>query len=222
MANTSQITVDLRGMEGAIKGLQGIAARLGHDGKILMRGVGNIALRASARAFRAQADPESGRAWKPTGGLALQTRPGGGSGGKTLSDTAGLAQSIQTSLNVSLDQAVIGTNKRYGKIHQTGGTIRPVNAKALAIPVTREARRAGSPRRFPRKLFILKGHAPGSAMLAEAMGGGKTGKVRVQYLLRSSVKIEARPFIGVNESDRQEMANFAVGFMQRAIEGGLI
>lgn len=46
----------------------------------------------------------------------------------------------------------VGTNLEYAAIHNFGGTIVPKRVKFLAIPLTIEALRAGSPRRFPRPL----------------------------------------------------------------------
>lgn len=46
----------------------------------------------------------------------------------------------------------VGTNLEYAGIHNFGGTIVPKRTKFLAIPLTIEALRAGSPRRFPRPL----------------------------------------------------------------------
>ncbi len=221
MASAGTIQVKVFGLDKAIAGIHGLVNSLGPDGRLLMRAEGNLALAASMRAFRTQSDPATGTPWKKTSRLTLGTRPGGGGGGKTLWDTAGLMGSIQGSLKVTDSTAVIGTNKRYGRIHQEGGIIVPVHAKSLAIPMTHEARQAGSPRNFPRDLFFLKGHRPGSGMMAEAIRGNENN-IRVHYLLLKSVRNDARPFMGLSAADRREMQAYAVTYMQAAVREGVI
>lgn len=79
------------------------------------------------------------------------------------------------------------------KIH--GGTVRPKDAGALAIPLTREARRAGSPRdgRTP-ELFIYKAKS-GHAFLAEPgpRGGRSRRRLKLWYILLKAVTHRADP-----------------------------
>jgi phage gpG-like protein len=95
-------------------------------------------------------------------------------------------------------ELTIGTNLVNAAIHQYGGTIRPVNAKALAIPRTLDAFRAGSPRNFPRPLFFGKG--PKASYLAETQQKGRGKKksptLVIHYLLLKQVTIPARPYLG--------------------------
>jgi phage gpG-like protein len=95
---------------------------------------------------------------------------------------------------------IFGTNLEYAALHQYGGTITPKNAKALTIPLTREAARSGGARRFPRPLFILKSDN-GKAFLAEEVAKGKKGKTKLtlHYLLSQGVRIPARPFLGIGQ-----------------------
>lgn len=88
-----------------------------------------------------------------------------------------------------------GTNLSYAAIHQHGGTIVPKNAKALAIPLTREAQRAGSPRDFKRPLVLLKRQGKPS-LLVTTKGKGKNARLEPQYILLASVTIPVRPFLG--------------------------
>lgn len=118
-------------------------------------------------------------------------------GGRPLRDKGLLAAS--TSASVTGDQIALRANAPGARLHQFGGVVVPVNAKSLAIPVSPEARRAGSPRNFPRPLFRLGGKDSGrGGVLAERTGKGKAAKVVVHYLLRKSVTIPARKYLGIS------------------------
>src|SRR6185312_8848018 len=96
---------------------------------------------------------------------------------------------------------VYGTNLDYAATHQYGATIHPTNAKALAIPLTKEAARAGSPRDWSdASLFLYRPKKGDKAFLAESKqkGGKRRGftQLVLHYVLVQSVKIPARPFLG--------------------------
>ena len=101
--------------------------------------------------------------------------------------------------DITATTLVVGTNLDKAPIHQYGGTITPTNAKALSIPLSVEAQRAGGAGKFPRPLFLLKrkGKPP---LLAEQKQKGKGKRQRTEltlhYILLQSVTIPARPFIG--------------------------
>ena len=64
------------------------------------------------------------------------------------SPTTGISKADGT-LNAAKDQeAVVGTRLPYARIHQTGGVIRAIRTKNLAIPMTARARAVGSPLNF--------------------------------------------------------------------------
>jgi len=103
----------------------------------------------------------------------------------------------------------LGTNLDYADTHNQDGkvgarrTIRPKRGKALAIPLTIEAYRHGSPRTpspFPRALRLVwpKGKRYGFLVEDKAGRGKKaTGaKSILHYLLVPEVTIPARPFAG--------------------------
>ena len=70
-------------------------------------------------------------------------------------------------------EGAIGFRKTAGfpyEFAQEDGAV-PRSAKALAIPITPEARRAGSPRQFPRRLFVPKGtHVLAEMLYSRARG----------------------------------------------------
>jgi phage gpG-like protein len=121
------------------------------------------------------------------------TRPNGGN--NPLLSTGVLRNSI-TSV-VAGNSISVGTNLLYGPVHQYGATIVPVKAKLLAIPITKTARYAGSPRRFPGKLTFVPTKSGG--ILKDAKGV-------VHYVLVDKVEIPARPFIGFS-SDALKLVN---------------
>ena len=149
--------------------------------------VAAAAVAGMRRAMRQGVSPD-GTPYKPL----AHARPGGGA--KPLMDTGLLAASLSAGVTAGGD-VLLRSSSPYAKLMQSGGTIRPKNAHALAIPVTAEARRYKSPRDFPRTLFVLrkKGSSrPG--VLAERVSGGA---VAVHYVLVKSVTVPARPFLGL-------------------------
>ena len=105
--------------------------------------------------------------------------------------TGDLTRTIQVVRNAHPSGAfVVGrwgsTDVAYALIHEIGGTIVPKRAKFLTVPVTENAKRAGSPRNMPSLHFgKTKGGQP---VLLDQSG-------RVQYLLRKKVTIPARPYL---------------------------
>jgi phage gpG-like protein len=103
-----------------------------------------------------------------------------------LIDTGNMRGAVSTE-EESDDVVSVGPrNVQYAAIHEFGGTIRPVNAKYLAIPVTKAARYAGSPRRFGGKLHAQM--VAGGGALVDENGD-------IQYALKKSVTIPARPYV---------------------------
>lgn len=135
-----------------------------------------------------------GTPWKP---LAHQ-RPNGGD--KPLRDKGLLMASV--SALVTEDEIEIRANAPGARLHNFGGTVVPVNAKALAIPISKEAQNYTSPRGgtnpFPRPLFLTKGGA-----LCETVQRGKKrvkAVVVAHYILRAFVEVPARAYAGISES----------------------
>lgn len=100
--------------------------------------------------------------------------------------TGRLRSSIAVKQDRTRLEARVGTKVVYGPIHEYGGIIKPVKAKALAIPI-------GDYKDGPRKhknlalASILKGQMLG--LLVDK----NTGKP--QYVLRKSVRIPKRPWL---------------------------
>ncbi len=105
-----------------------------------------------------------------------------------------------------------GTNAEYGPTHQYGATIRPKNAKFLAIPATKDAARVGSPRRWKGEKLRFKFGKIGGV----AVTGPRLAEV-VQYYFTKQVVIPARPFMGINNAQADELAEMAGEFTRAAL-----
>lgn len=105
---------------------------------------------------------------------------------KGLIRTRTLSRSLHTEVSMEGSTRAVaetGTNVEHAAIHEFGGTIKPKTSKYLAIPV---GTYKDSPRNHPR-LKIRKTGA-GNLVLVSANG-------TVQYVLKSSVTIPARPYL---------------------------
>jgi phage gpG-like protein len=108
-------------------------------------------------------------------------------------------------------------NAPGARLQQEGGTIVPTKGKALTIPLTVEAVRAGGARNFPRPLFVLRNSGSQNGVLAERVGKGKKARVVVHYLLRNRVQVDARPFLGLSKATAEDMATILNNKVQEII-----
>lgn len=142
------------------------------------------------RRFVTGTDP-GGRKWLPL----KRKRPDGGD--KPLLDTGLLRASVQaepTPTGVVLFSAL-----KYSRLHQDGGTVRARAGKYLAIPLTREAKRAGSPRRFRAKLSFRPFRRKRTGGVLYSPPRSKGEEPTDQYILVPSYRVPARPFLGASE-----------------------
>lgn len=91
--------------------------RLAAQRRNLLNAVGETLVSGTLERFENEEDPE-GKKWEPSG-----------RGGKTLQKTGELRSSIDYA--VTQDGVLVGSNKKYARIHQEGGTIRPKKGKYL-------------------------------------------------------------------------------------------
>jgi phage virion morphogenesis protein len=149
-------------MMAAIKGM----IALGANPRPMLLDIARYGEESTKLRFQDGVGPD-GQPWKPSKRVLAQ-------GGKTLLDTTNLMQSITS--EVSANEAVWGTNLIYAGIQQTGGTIEPKNAKALA--------------------FTLPG---------------------VGLVFAHHVTLPARPFIGINANDEENIADILIDHYDRAV-----
>ncbi|MHC4406547.1 MAG: hypothetical protein ACYTG0_43535 [Planctomycetota bacterium] len=108
-------------------------------------------------------------------------------------DTGTLRDSIFRRVDVSGDVVTgdVGTKLQYGLALELGATIRPKKAKALAVPVSKEAKRHGfGPRSFPKELTMVPREGKPPLLVEE----GKR-MFKIHYVLLKVVHLKARPFL---------------------------
>lgn len=134
--------------------------------------------------------------------------------GKPLYDTGVLMNSIRAT--VSGGVLSVFTDVAYAGLHQYGGTIRPVKARKLAIPVTREAKRAGSPRKMVGLRFATFPSGKGIAYTQQ--GTGNRASRTVHFVLVDEVTVPARPFLGFSPAFVERLGRLFADELQRAGE----
>lgn len=104
--------------------------------------------------------------------------------GTTLVKSSKLVDSI--TWKATGDKVIIGTNLKYARIHHEGGVIKPVSAKYLAIPLTKEAA-AKRPREW-KNTFVRK-----SVIFRKL----EDGSIEALYALKTQVVMPARPYMEI-------------------------
>jgi phage gpG-like protein len=152
----------------------------------LLKTIGRLGV-ADMRSKMAQGISPDGRPYRP---LAHGRVGQGGATARPLRQSGALMASINYRVNAQ--EVTWGSSLLYASLHQEGGTIRPRVAKWLAIPLTAQASRAGSPRRFSGPLAPIIGKSKRSGVMVDQRG-------HAQYALVKEVRIPARRFIGISE-----------------------
>jgi len=141
-------------------------------------------------------------------------------GGPPGTGTGNLRRSI-TATQPYYGRAMVGTNVKYARIQEYGGTITAKRAKALTIPLNPIAAKMRSnvnslksiPNLSFRKMF---GQNIGLLVTTTKSGRGKSHG-RPMFLLRRSVTLPPRPFMrtaAANKQWRQDgLAQFRAGFV---------
>jgi len=107
-------------------------------------------------------------------------------------------------------RAIIGSGVRqrgrvkYANIHETGGTIRPVNVQFLTIPLTAAKTAGGASRFTARDVMEKRTKYLGSFIRNDIIFGviqrkrkGSPGKIVPLFVLKTSVDIPARRYMSV-------------------------
>lgn len=154
----------------------------------LMATVKVMAVAGVQEGFQTHTSPD-GKPFKPL----KRSRPDGSS--SPLQDKGLLQKSVKG--EVTGLELVLKASHPGARVHQYGGIIVPRKAKYLSVPLTVEAKRYGSPRRFPkrRNLFVWTSRKTGKKLLAES----KNGTLTFHYVLVDSVYIPPRPYLGFSE-----------------------
>ena len=90
----------------------------------------------------------------------------------------------------------IGSNLRYARIHELGGTI-SAGSGALAVPVHPDARKSGGPHNMTDLTFIPRKGKPPLLVRERTFGkiGGGRKAIDIMFVLLKSVRIPARPYL---------------------------
>jgi hypothetical protein len=123
-------------------------------------------------------------------------------GGQPAVNTGTLRRSIQIGLpsgdRVAFDGRVfktaVGTRLRYARVQEFGGMI-AAKGGLLTIPIHAEAKRASAQGRSARSFsdaFIVR--TKKQLLIVRNRGRGKGQRVEVLYVLKSSVRLPARPY----------------------------
>lgn len=147
-----------------------------------------MAISDTKRRFDAGVSPE-GAPWVPLSHPRVTSK----GADKPLRDFGLLMASVQA--KATQNDLTLSSNLIYAGVHQFGATIRPKKGRFLTIPATKEAKRAGGARRFPRPLRAIINPQGTAGVLIEDMGVMEI----VQYYLVQQVVIPARPFLGFSK-----------------------
>lgn len=170
------VGVRLEGTDAALAQLGGIVERVERPRGMWER-IGMSLVVSTQRRFEEESAPD-GSPWPPS--VRALTK-----GGRTLTDTARLFQSI--SFNASDAGVEVGTNVVYGAIHQFGGEIKQ-GAREQVIHFKRNSKTGAT--RFAK--------ANKRATFAQkAKVGPRT------------IKMPARPYLGIDEDDNRDIAAIA-------------
>ena len=182
----ARVTIDSKEVKEGLERLR-LALPLGGSMQVPFESMGRVLKTGAQMRFRTTRGPD-GSAWEKS----FRARE---EGGQTLSLTRRLRNSI--TYRASQTSVEVGTNVVYAAIHQFGGTIRAKKGPFLSIPVTAQARAAGSPRNMPG--LAVAQTLKGQFVLLESKSG------TVHFLLRKQVTMPARPFLGASDDDRIEL-----------------
>lgn len=163
----------------------------------LKAGLVLLAVAGSKRSFAARQAPD-GTPWRPL----ARPRPAGGD--VPLRDRGLLLAS--TAAAWEGDELALSVNGPGAALQHFGGTVRPVRAKALTLPLTAAAARSAGPRSMPG-LFPLK--AGGESVGLAAKAGN--GRVTLHWAFASAVTLPARPLVGFSADTLADMGELAAG-----------
>jgi phage gpG-like protein len=186
-------------------------------------------MRKTAMYLQSSADRKINSGVGPANASLTQEVKGGG---RTLRDRNELAQSIAPHSGDLWADA--GTNLRYARIQQEGGTVTPKNARALFISAGAKTRTlmrsygASTPRSLinAMKADNYGFFSAGRVFFAYKKGGtlksgktGKDGKEFVLFIISHSVKVPARPFLFIDEQDESYLLKLIQGGVMGALGG---
>jgi len=171
------------------------------------------------RNFNSEKSP-TGRAWKPLRPISTRSRRQRSS--KPLQNFGFLKQSIiggQGNVNeLTKDSLEYGTKIEYAATHQPPGDRSETTIKGrplLAIPMTVNAAKY-NPRKspsYPGNLNFVKSRKGNLFLIDNSIAGSLFRKI--QYILKASVTIPARPFIGFSARLQEDVQKIFTRFVEK-------
>lgn len=108
-------------------------------------------------------------------------------------DTSFLKGQISREVNKAEKKVLVIANTEYAAMQEFGGDIRPSNAKALTVPIHKDAK--GKRASDFTDLVLIKSKK-GKSLLVKIIGKGKNQKIQPMFVLVNKVTIPARPYLG--------------------------
>lgn len=118
---------------------------------------------------------------------------------KVQQDSGRLLRSVD--YRASQGKLEVGTNLTYAGIRQFGGTIKPVRAKFLAVPVPDLPRTMRRPKRWGDRLRLVMNKSKKPIALGVRAGNKGARRTRIVFWLKKEVTQPARPFIVFQDAD---------------------
>ena len=103
--------------------------------------------------------------------------------------------------------------------HEYGATIKPKKGKYLAIPLTKEAEEAGSPRAFNNLRFVNAKSGNLLMVRDKKKGRGKT-ESEALFLLVKSITLPERSFIRASfDANQEKLGDIVTGAVEKVLNG---
>lgn len=134
--------------------------------------------------------------------------PGTNKAGTTLFDRGKLYRSIKS--RAGKNEVVISAGEKdvpYARIQHEGGTIKPKNAKYLAIPLTPQAK-LHNPKDYPGETFIAKG----------VIFLKNEGAIQPLYVLKKQVVIPERRYMFIDDQGREDMKKQVMAWIRAKLQ----
>ncbi len=203
----------------------------------LLMAIGTEMQRETGRNFRRERDPITGKSW-PRSKRAIAQSSDSRPGTTLFNDGKLLGSVLRGTPKVEGNSVTIGSSHFSARVHNDGLTIKPKRANSLAIPVSREAIKAGSARAFIESMegadrpsfyfkrgdtgFIahMKGYKPGvrRRQFGKSDIKAKPGVLVIDFILKKEIKMPQRRFYGVGKIAKQAIVSVIVVRYHKALQ----
>lgn len=186
----SRLVLTIHGLDKAQSALTALKRALG-DKKTILRQIGEVLVASTDERFVSMQSP-SGEPWKPLHPRTIRQKR---NKNKILTERGLLRGSIHYELNG--DTLEVGTDRKYGAIHQFGGVVK--------IPARTQTVKVGT-----------KGKNKGRFMKAKSKAAHAIE--RTFTIPAHDVSIPARPFLGLSAEDEQAIQRIVEKRLRDALQ----